>query len=296
MNDFWKEFEEVRKKETFESKEKVKVLKEDRAKIIKIPLNLIHESPYQGRLLNIENSQHIKAEIEELNKSIEISGLMQPIIVRKLRKGYEIIDGHRRVLSFKKAGKQYIPGIVKQCTEKEAMILSVIGNLQRKNLNVIETAIAIQKLKKTKLFKTQAELAKSIGKEESYISDIMNTLKLDKRIIADIAENNTIKDLRILRMLRHSGKVSEGYSDEQFALYQQIVSKNLSRNKLYLLIKQKKQKKRDSVISLKRSNNKICLEILTKNISEEIVEEVLFKLKEIMDSLLEKDKRLATEE
>jgi len=217
-------------------KEKVK----DIVKIIN--LQKLKKSPYQGRLFEItgeDDDQTSVKQLEELTQSIETTGLMQPVIVRPVEDSYEIIDGQRRVMAMRKLGRGQIKAIVKNCTEREAQIMSVVGNLQRKNLTTIEQAVTYKKLLDAGIFKDKRELSKAIGKDESYIGDLLGTLNMDSRIVDDLAKKNLVKDLRILRAIRRSDKVNEeGKSEKQWDLYRKVALKKLNRKKLNELIRQ----------------------------------------------------------
>ncbi len=95
-----------------------------------IKLSDLKESPYQGRFLNEttkNDNSRAAQQLDELTASIESSGMMQPIIVRQVADGYEIIDGHRRVMAHKNLGRGQVRAIIKDCTEREAQIMAVVG-------------------------------------------------------------------------------------------------------------------------------------------------------------------------
>ncbi len=198
-----------------------------------IKLSQIIDSPWQGRLLNInfldEDSPDV-IEVKKLAKSIEENGLMQPITVRPVDDKFEIIDGHRRVMAYKLLGRGDIKAIIKPYTEKEAQLFSLIGNLQRKNLNPIEQAVAFQKVLDSGLYNDKKELSAAIGKDETYIGDVLNTLNMDKRIVDDQSKTNAIKDVRMLRLIRKVEPVDEEQiSYKQWALYQKVVEEKMTR-------------------------------------------------------------------
>ncbi len=208
---------------------------------VKIPLDKLIKSPYQGRFLveinDPKKSIYMRRRLRELADSIVISGLLQPILVRKKDDQYEIIDGHRRVEAFKKLGYDEIPAQIVDRTDKETQVMTVVSNLQRIGLNHLEKALAFEKILNAGVFKSKKELSKKIGKDETYVGDIMNILKMDKRIIDDIAINNTTNDVRVLRLIRNVGKLDEkGYSDEQYNLYRQFIEKKLNREQLQELV------------------------------------------------------------
>ena len=107
--------------------------------------------------------------LKELKESIEEHGLIQPIIVRKTSEGYEIIAGERRYRACKMANLSEIPVIVKDVEGRKIEELSLIENIQRKNLNPIEEALAYNYLRDNYML-THEELSKIAGKSRSYIS------------------------------------------------------------------------------------------------------------------------------
>lgn len=257
-----------------------------------ISIKKLTQSPFQGRLLDINNKVkeiHLQNEIDDLAKSIEQSGLMQPIVVRQLNDTYEIIDGHRRVMAIRQLGRGQVEAIIKSCDEREAQILSVIGNLQRKNLNPIEQAIAFKKLLDKKIFKDKRELSKAIGKDETFVGDLLNTLQMDPRIVDDLAHKNLVKDLRILRLIRKAGNIDkQGVSNEQWELYRKVIWQKLSRNQVRDLLRKKDSEKRIKNYNIKTTAKGITLRIETTGMSKAAREEIAGWLEEKMNELVQK--------
>lgn len=193
------------------------------------------ESPYQGRILPVESSKskYLQHRLHELAQSIELTGLMQPIVVRLKSDRYEIIDGHRRVMAHKILKKEKIEAIIVEGNDGEMQAMSLVANLQRASLTNFEKALAFEKILNAGVFKNKKELSKAIGKDETYVGDIMNILRMDKRIISHIAKNNPTSDVRLLRIIRQAGEVNKaGLSDEQYTLYQRFLNENLTRAQL----------------------------------------------------------------
>ena len=140
-----------------------------------IPLTELRSNPYQPRKVFDDEK------LEELSQSIKEYGVIEPIIVKKSIKGYEIVAGERRTLASKKAGLEKIPAIVKDFTDEEMLQIAVLENIQRENLNVIEEAEAYKKMLE-KLHITQEELGKKVGKSRSHITNILGLLKLPSKI------------------------------------------------------------------------------------------------------------------
>lgn len=208
--------------------------------ILNIRISDLENSPFQGRLYSINDELPPEEEkhITELKNSIELNGLMQPIVVRAGEDGkYEIIDGHRRVIAYRRLGRGQIRAIVKDYNDRQAQVFSLVGNLQREDLSTFEQAVACEKIIKSRLFSNQRELSKHIGKDETYVSDLLSMLKMDKRILDDLTKNRTVNDVRIMRMIRRAEPVDDkGVSDAQVKLYQIIRDNNLSRREAANLI------------------------------------------------------------
>ena len=140
-----------------------------------IAIKDIRPNPYQPRKIFTEEG------IEELKQSIIQHGILQPIIVKKSIKGYEIVVGERRFRAAKEAGLKKVPVVVRDFTSSEMMELAVLENLQREDLTPIEEAAAYQTLL-DKLEVTQEELAKRLGKSRPHITNHIRLLSLPRQI------------------------------------------------------------------------------------------------------------------
>lgn len=147
-----------------------------------IDINQIEPNREQPRKLFDEDS------IEELADSIKQFGVIQPLIVQKKDNYYEIIAGERRWRASKKAGLKEIPVIIRKYDDKEVLKISLIENLQREDLNPIEEAKAYQKLKEEYKLK-QDEIASSVSKSRTAITNTMRLLKLNDKIQKMIMDN-----------------------------------------------------------------------------------------------------------
>lgn len=150
---------------------------EQREEIELISIEEIRTNPYQPRKTFDADA------LEELKTSIETYGIIQPIIVRKSIKGYEIVAGERRYRAAKLANLTEVPAIVKDFDDAKMMEIALLENLQREDLTVIEEALAYKSLiEELKL--TQDELSNKIGKSRSHISNTMRLLSLPEDVIA----------------------------------------------------------------------------------------------------------------
>lgn len=119
--------------------------------------------------------------IKELASSIKEHGVLQPVILRKISGGYELVAGERRWRAAKLAGIKKIPAVVKDLTDAEVMQIALIENLQREDLTPLEEALAYKKLME-EFGMTQEELATRIGKSRSQIANTVRLLNLEEEI------------------------------------------------------------------------------------------------------------------
>ena len=203
----------------------------------------IQKNPYQPR------KEFSEEKIQELAQSIKENGLIQPIIVRKSPVlGYEILAGERRYRASIAAGLSEVPVIVKQLSDQDMMLHSIIENLQRENLNPIEEAKAYQSLI-DKGF-THTEIAEKMGKSRPYITNLVRLLGLPKHILIEV----------------ESGKLSQAHarlliqlsSDKQDKLLNRIQTENLSvRQVEQILQKTKKISKKEKDYFVKEEEQKL---------------------------------------
>lgn len=136
-----------------------------------ISIEEIRANEYQPRRSFDESA------LGELAESIKAYGVLQPIVVRKVAGGYELVAGERRYRASKLAGLSEIPAIVKQYDNKEMSEVALIENLQREDLNIMEEALAYKNLM-TEFGLKQEELAQRMGRSRSYIANVMRLLSL----------------------------------------------------------------------------------------------------------------------
>lgn len=119
--------------------------------------------------------------LEELAASIIENGLIQPVILRKADKGYEIVAGERRWRACRKAGLKEIPCIIREFTDEQNMLIAIIENMQREDLNPIEEAEGLNQMI-VNFGMTQEKVSKSVGKSRPYITNALRLLKLPSEI------------------------------------------------------------------------------------------------------------------
>jgi ParB family chromosome partitioning protein len=143
--------------------------------VLYVEIDQIKPNPSQPRQNFSEEA------IISLADSIKELGVIQPVLIRKAKNGYELIAGERRLRAAKKAGLREIPAIVKNVSEEENALFAIIENVQREDLNPMEEASAFGKiLHKYKM--TQEALSKSVGKSRPYIANTLRLLKLPEQI------------------------------------------------------------------------------------------------------------------
>src|SRR5262245_53101425 len=140
-----------------------------------VDIDLIHPNPYQPR------KQFPETEIEELASSIRSSGILQPIILRRIDSGYGIAAGERRWRAAQRAGLLKVPAIVREIAEERLLETALIENIQRQNLNPIEEARAYLSLIDDFGF-TQAEVAEKVGRQRSSIANSIRLMDLPSRV------------------------------------------------------------------------------------------------------------------
>ncbi len=125
------------------------------------------------------------AALEELAQSIRANGIIQPLIVRKGATGYQLIAGERRLRAAKIAGLKQVPIVIRRSTDREALELALIENVQRENLNCVDVALAYQQLVED-FSLTQEEVAERVGKDRASVANHLRLLRLPATIIEDL--------------------------------------------------------------------------------------------------------------
>ncbi|WP_276840502.1 ParB/RepB/Spo0J family partition protein [Anaerovibrio lipolyticus] len=159
----------------------------------KSEVSAVTASPQEIEVSKIKvNPNQPRTEFDEealnaLQDSIKEYGVLQPVIVRKTAKGYELIAGERRLRASKRAGKQTIPAIIKEFNDAQMTEIALIENIQRENLNPVEEAHAYHHLL-SDYGLTQDMLSKKVGRSRSHIANFLRLLKLSEKIQAMLVE------------------------------------------------------------------------------------------------------------
>jgi len=196
-----------------------------REQILDLSLKDISPNKYQPR-------QNFKQEdLLSLSQSIKEKGLVQPVVVRRREGRYELISGQRRWQAAELAGLERIPAIVREVDDQEQLELALIENLQREDLNPIERSKGYKTLLE-KFGLTQEELARTLGKKRSTITNSLRLLNLPQGIQKEVAQ----------------GKMSEGHArvlltlprQEKAILEKKILQKSISVREAERIARRKK--------------------------------------------------------
>jgi len=147
--------------------------------LVEVAIDQIEPNPNQPRKTFDSGS------LEELTTSIRASGVIQPVIVRQVGAGYQLIAGERRWRAARQAGLERIPAIVREATDGESLELALVENLLREDLNPIEEAEAYRHLL-DQFGWTQEQLAQRIGRDRTSIANALRLLRLPEAIQADL--------------------------------------------------------------------------------------------------------------
>ena len=199
----------------------------DKQRSVSCGIEELRPNPYQPRKTFHDDKQ------KELIASIKNSGIIQPIIVRRVGNGYEIIAGERRWRAAQAAGLKDVPIVIREANDLEAAEMSLIENIQREELNPLEEAGAyVTLMEKFKL--SQENISAQVGKDRSTISNTIRLLKLPARVQSALIDN----------------KISAGHArcllacnsqDEQMAALALILKKDLNVRETERLIQRSKK-------------------------------------------------------
>lgn len=252
--------------------------------IQEIKLKDLRPNPYQPRKYFEQEA------IDELKESILEHGILQPLVVRKSIKGYEIVVGERRYRAAKEAKLETVPAVVRELSQQQMMELAVLENLQREDLNPIEEGMAYQTLME-KLNLTQEEVAKRLGKSRPHVANHIRLLSLPPKI-QELISNGSISmgHGRALLGLRQKSKlpmvveriIEESLNVRQLEKVIQQMNENVSREtkkpekKKDVFLQEREHSLRErfgTTVNIKQSKNKGKIEI--EFFSQEDLERIL---------------------
>jgi len=196
-----------------------------------VPLGDIVPNVFQPR------QQFTPEEMEELMHSIKSNGILQPIVIRRKESKFEIIAGGRRFEAVKRLGWNKIPAVIKDnISDQESFVMAIVENLQRQNLNPLEEAYSYKKLTDDFNLSLQ-EIADSLGKDKSTISNAMRLLKLPHEIKEALRTGIISKgQARTILSLEQE--------QEQLALFYRIMSEEMTVRTVEDEVRMQKGKKR----------------------------------------------------
>lgn len=253
-------------------------------KVEKIPVRDIKPNPYQPR------KEFKKEALEELAESIKEHGVLQPVVVRKQGKGYELVVGERRFRAAKMTLQKEIPAIIREFDQQQMMELAILENLQREDLTALEEAEAYQNLMENLNF-TQEQLAQRLGKSRPYIANQVRLLSLPKDVQQLIAEQiitpghgRTLLSLKRNKLISQVAAkvVQQGLNVRQLEALVQQYNEDVSREtkekpKKDLFLQEREDQLRDVfgtsvVITKGKKKGKIEIEFFSEDDLERILE------------------------
>src|SRR5215475_15018473 len=180
------------------------------AKATELAIDAIAPNPNQPR------KSFDDAKLHDLSTSLGQTGVLQPVVVRRVGQGYQLIVGERRWRAAKLAGLTKIPAIVREATDAQSLELALVENLLREDLNPMEEAEAFQRLL-TDFAWTQEELGERVGCDRSSVANCLRLLKLPELIQADLRTGR-------LTMGHARALLSLTSPDDQLKLREQILA------------------------------------------------------------------------
>jgi ParB family chromosome partitioning protein len=146
-----------------------------------VDIDLIEPSPFQPR------TQFREEALAELAQSIQVSGIIQPLVLRRVGSRFQLLAGERRWRAAQRAGLSRVPAVIREVTDEAALEITLVENIQRENLNPIEEARAYERLM-SDFHLTQEEVAAKTGKDRATIANATRLLRLEKPILEFIED------------------------------------------------------------------------------------------------------------
>ncbi len=208
--------------------------------IVEVKVSELRSNPYQPR------QTFDQEKLVELANSIKEFGVLEPIIVTKSIKGYEIVAGERRTKACELVGIETIPAIIKDFSDEEMMQIALLENIQRENLSAIEEAEAYNNLIKA-LNITQEELAKKIGKSRSYVTNMLGLLTLPESVKYEILHGYiSMGHAKVLSKLQDEELIKE--------LVEKIKNDHISVRELESIANNPDYKRKKAIVRIKEPN------------------------------------------
>lgn len=177
-----------------------------------IAIKQLRPSPWQPRRRMDDEA------IAELAASVADKGVIQPIVVRPVSGGYEVVAGERRFRAAQRAGLTSVPAVIRELGDRETLEIAIVENLQREDLNAIDTARALKQLLDFGM--TQEEVAKSVARSRSAVANSLRLLTLPQEVQAAIEDGKLTAG--------HARAILAQPDEDQAWAFEQIVSRSLS--------------------------------------------------------------------
>jgi ParB family transcriptional regulator, chromosome partitioning protein len=190
---------------------------------LEIDTDLLRPNKFQPRT-HIDDDR-----IDDLSRSIRSNGIIQPIVVRKVEQGYEIIAGERRWRAAQRAGLLKVPVVVRDIPEDRLLAVALIENIQREDLNPIEEAVAYRRLA-DEFHLTQEQIADAVGKDRSSVANYVRLLRLPQEVRGNVASN-------ALSMGHARALLALPDENAQLRLAREIIARSLSVRETEALVK-----------------------------------------------------------
>ena len=207
-----------------------------------------------------------QAALEELAQSIRANGIIQPLIVRKTALGaYELIAGERRLRASKLAGLKHVPIVIRRSTDREALELALIENIQRQDLNCVDEALAYFQLVQD-FSLTQEEVAVRVGKERATIANTLRLLRLPEAVLDDLKK-------QVLTPGHGKALLALEDNDARLRARAQILEKRMSVRDTEALVEQIKQQQaaQDTGVPMMQTEKPVtALQSRLQNLSQEL--------------------------
>ncbi len=228
-------------------------IEDDEKKYFQCPVESIEPNPYQPR------QDFRAAEMEEMVNSVKEKGIITPLLVSKMKSGYQLIAGERRWRAAQQAGLERVPVVVREVTPAESLELAIIENIHRQDLNPIEEALAYKRLQEESGC-TQDVVAKTLGKDRSTVTNMLRLLKLPAYAQKDVIDRRlSMGHARVLAGIKDKGHLKK--------LRNAVVGKGLSVRQLEALAKKNSS---DVPASKKKTETDYYMQSLADNLKRSL--------------------------
>ena len=229
----------------------------------RVPIGEIRPNPRQPRRFFDEDR------LTELAESIRHQGILQPLVVRRVEHGYELIIGERRFRAAQRAGLDRVPVIVKDITDAESLEMALVENIQREELTPIEEALAYQQLME-EFHLTQEEVANRVGKSRPVVTNLLRVLQLPEEIKEEVDRGNlSVGHARTLLALETP--------EQQIELARKIMRQGLSVRETEKLVARTLEEQTNPRVAREKEKSGDIIR-LEEELSDKLATPVLFKM------------------